>query len=625
MKQSQLTVEEFQALQSLDERLRTASPGSPTRTEDLRALIQLRRVVNTRTSPMPGRTSDTDVAQLHELATAALRELGSNGDPPTWSLGVYDAERFGTILGVSDDGGAAPQIARAFLTSPKANVLRELGALSLETIGCCVDAERIGAAGELLAGPDEYAKLLRSVDGLVPMTTNVGSIVLPRFFRPLPSITVTPSRDPVRAAISRLRVEFSAFVEQPGHPARPVVLYINFRARQFNLRTKVRILTSLREAVDAGTFGDPRLHRLGLLQRIRTHPSRAADFAIDVASQAGIKQLMIEGDTRLEAQDQLMLPGLLAYFAPRTVNRILRRAHGKGINVVPKNEVDVGTATRTIWSGLTAARGMGAHLGKFGLFPLTFEQQLKAIAAIPSLFPTWSAAPAFYVDRPIVGDHGVYMERQLVDLAIPWLRAAAGAGIRVALFDAPDRTPAPAGMGRRAYRDDRGRRLVKRDANDRIGVLTFGDVKAIAAAASQCQPPVRVMWAGGLDGRQAYDLAREGAFGIYTTSTTARAVAIADPNADPSATVHLEPTYFGVLGMRMAVEAGFLLGSAERSRENDVATEIAGAVEPVLLALTDGRLIGVGEDESVAVLDELRRVLEPAWRTHFKRVRVTEP
>ena len=535
-----------------------------------------------------------------------------------WSIREYDAERLGPMFGVSDDGRAAGEIVRAFLDSPKAVVLRKRGALSLETIGCCVDAERMSAAGELPVGIDEYDAVRRATADQVPMTTNVGTVVLPRFYRPWPWITVPTADDDALAKAKRdLAAAFEPYVATPAKEATPITVYVSM-PRKIKAPDKVRVLEALRDEAATGVFADPACHRVGLLQRADDRDSPAPKFAIDTAAKAAVGEVMIEGDARFEAQDQLFFSGLLAYFPAPTVHEILAHGQARGVRVYPKNRIDVETAARTIWVGLSTARTMGAHLGKFGLFPLTLEDQLQAMPTIAGWFPSWSATPAFYVDRAIVWEQSVAEEQALVPFAVRWIEAASAAGLDVVLIDCPDRTPAPAGADTRPYNEDRGRRLLQRDG-DELGVLSAADAATLQATANVCQPRVRILWAGGLDGEEAYDLVQGGAFGIFTTSTTARRVAIPPGTpGDPTQTIGLQPTYNGVLGVRMVLDAAFL---ATRTTK-----QIAGRIEkrlaPVLAALKAGDLTKADGSAEVPELAELRAVLEPAWDRHFDKVRV---
>jgi hypothetical protein len=160
--------------------------------------------------------------------------------------------------------------------------------------------------------------------------------------------------------------------------------------------------------------------------------------------------------------------------------------------------------------------------------------------------------------------------------------------------------------------------LLKRQDTDRAGVLTFDDVDTISNAARAQPKPVRILWAGGLDGRQAHALARRGEFGIFTTSTTARRVAVRG-GGDPSLAARLEPTYLGVLGVRMVIEAGFLAGIAARQGDAQTESELDIAAEPVLAALETGLLASAQGKERIPSLDALYGILEPLWERHLSQ------
>lgn len=48
--------------------------------------------------------------------------------------------------------------------------------------------------------------------------------------------------------------------------------------------------------------------------------------------------------------------------------------------------------------------GPGLELGKYGLFPLTLEEQDKVVADVQGWFADWCAAPAYYVDLPLLSE-----------------------------------------------------------------------------------------------------------------------------------------------------------------------------------------------------------------------------
>lgn len=602
--------------------LESGTQDSKRRTDLFRALLRLQHTVAERTIPtVAGAKRDPHLVRLDHLAGVALAELGAEADPSWWSLADYDAATYGPLFGVSDDGDAAAEITRALLDSPKSQVLRGLGRLSLETIGACVDAERMSAAGELPVAISEYVSVRAAVVGRVPMTTNVGTVVLPRFYRTRPFVVYRANArpDPATAMARDLAVALQPYRDPPGGgDPRSVVAYVAFRGGDRVSRSrKVEVLRDLGGVLDQGEIGDPTIHRIGLLQRARDRGSAAPILAIDIAADAGLTDVLIEGDARFESQDQLLLPGLLAFFPPRRANEILAHARKRGVHVEPKNSIDLTTAWRTIWVGLTTARGMGCHLGKYGLFPLTVEEQLTTIRSVQERFPHWTATPAFYVDRPVVTASGVREERDVVDPLLELVAAAASAGVRVALVDSPDRTPLPAGSGLTPYHEDRGRRLIKRDPTDRAGVFTMDDIDRVRGANQAGDRPIGLMWAGGIDGRQAWELARRKEFGIFTTSSTARRVAVAGGPGDPSVTSEMEPTYFGVLGVRMVIEAGFLSAVAAQRGDTARERELVHAVEPVLQALEQGLLTTVAQKDRVPALDGLAAVLLRAWEEHL--------
>ncbi len=619
---SRMDADERGTLARLTKRLAAVLPGAlRERADILREILSLHQRVWSRlppsTTPAAARTAE---AHLGRLAEQAVLELGGIPDRMAWSIHEYDDARYGPLLGVSDDGGAASHIVAAMHDSPKARVLRRRGELSIQTVGGCLDAERMSAAGELLVGPAEYARCAAAAAGRVPVTTNVGTVVLPRFFRHRPQIVFKARgpRRPMGLAISQLKAVLAPYVAPPGGGnALPTTVFVAFRgADRLSTAKKIDVLSTLQGTIASGQVGDPQEHRLGLLQRSRNRGSKAPLLAIDIAAAAAIQQVIIEGDARYESQDQLLLPGLLAFYPTARVGEVLAHAASRGIVITPKNQIDVATSARTIWVGLTAARSMGASLGKYGLFPLTLPEQFEAMAQVQPHFGSWTATPAFYVDRPVVSAAAVHEERGLMAAAKEWLAAAAKAEASVVLFDSPDRTPAPIGSGRLRYDEERGRRMIKRNPQDSVGVLTMSDVHKLLAIAQRQSPVVRTIWAGGLDGRQAFDLARHGAFGIYTTSTTARRVALTGVG-DPSATSAIEPTFLGVSAVKMVIEAGFLAGVNARKGRPDREAAIVDAVEPAIVALESGLIAKLDHSAAVPELDALRGVLEPLWEDHL--------
>jgi len=87
-------------------------------------------------------------------------------------LEAYDNKRFGPILGVSDEGSAAKTIAKAAYKSAKAIAMGDDA--DGMCVGMIIDGERMGSAGEIPIGPDEYAQVEPAANGWTFCTTNVG-------------------------------------------------------------------------------------------------------------------------------------------------------------------------------------------------------------------------------------------------------------------------------------------------------------------------------------------------------------------------------------------------------------------------------------------------------------------
>src|SRR5262249_15950928 len=104
--------------------------------------------------------------------------------------------------------------------------------------------------------------------------------------------------------------------------------------------------------------------------------------AIDIAAEAGLNRLAIDGVVLADAAAALSLPGLLNYFSPELLGSVLAHARAKGVLIESANQVDIDTISRQIWSTLNTARAMGFDLGKYALFPLTLEQCEAVVAEV---------------------------------------------------------------------------------------------------------------------------------------------------------------------------------------------------------------------------------------------------
>jgi hypothetical protein len=163
-------------------------------------------------------------------------------------------------------------------------------------------------------------------------------------------------------------------------------------------------------------------HRLGLLATLGPHATRfrEAMSAVDLAYECDVEEVALDGSPLSDAS-MSPLPGLLNYLVPKQLADLLAHAATCGVRVVPRERVDPQTTARHVWTGLVVARNMGLELGKYGLDPLTLEEQREVIARIQYWLPEWCAAPACYIDSPIVAADQVYYGTSLADGIRRWL------------------------------------------------------------------------------------------------------------------------------------------------------------------------------------------------------------
>ncbi len=475
---------------------------------------------------------------LRELAAAGMRFLGGEPAPCALSLKDYDHARHGPYLGVSDEGSAAAIIREAGLRSPKA---RALGGGPPIAVGIGHDAERLAAVGEVPVGPEEYIRIRLECCGRILTSTNVGTRVNLRFYRRFPVVEVGAGtvREAVSAAAAEVAKVLEPFRSAPGG-ARPMTVMIRFAPDPPREDAeRVAILAQL-----AATIARPARHRLGYQVRIGwgVKGQRAAARAIETAQRAGIRVVALDGVVRKQADQSLSQPGLLNYLAPGHLGPLLRQAKAAKVSLRPVNPVDPDTVARTVWNALHTARQMGLELGKYGLFPLTLEENEAVIEQVQRWFSDWSAAPVFFVDQGLLSETEVHTHGDVVRGLKLWLRMVARHGVRVVLIDTVDKAS--------------GKRLL-REKGDRLGVLgprQVSDVNDLAARLG-----VRALWAGGITLPQAYRFGQLGVFGIYVTSAAASARPVPpEYEKDPWLATVKEPTPEGVARAKLLLEAGFL-------------------------------------------------------------------
>jgi len=544
-------------------------------------------------------------AALKTDARRAFIHLGGDPARPTYSLKDYDHHRYGPFLGVSDEGSAAGAIREAGMESPKARALPR-GALKTPlAIGLALDAERLGGVGEVAVGQEEYANIWLECADRVLVTTNVGTRVNVRVYRREPRVLLK-SGEPaaIEAAKNEIAAAFKPFVETPDKQPRPLTVLVDIpRYVDMAVDAKRAALAELGRFVSSGAAAGlrcaPAGQVLGLTAWVRSGPAgqQEASDAIDLASSAGLQLLVLDGVKRKDADAAISLAGLLDYFAPGLVGPLLREAKEKGVVIRAANLPDTDTIARSIWVGLTTARNMGANLGKYGCFPLTLAEIDHVVEQVQSWLPEWSAAPVFFVDQGLMRAGFVDVEHDLPRGIKVWLDTVASHGVRVVLIDTVDKAT--------------GRRLLKKDASDKGGYLTAGQIEGIEQHARKVG--IKALWAGGFHLRDAYALGRLGVFGIYVTSAAATTIPVAGSYVrDPALAGVKEPSKEAVLRTKILLEAGFL--SSHLNGDVSEALDRAAAALLTELDASKPNPKAIG-----AASAALARLCVDGWRLHWKR------
>ena len=137
------------------------------------------------------------------------------GEPiSTGLLAEYDADEYGPLFAVSDEGSAGQVVVDAALSSAKAVA----GASNPVQLGVILDGERMTSAGEVLIGPPEYRALSSVAAGRLLLTTNVGTRVNVRLTGQL------PGSGPWRSPRKRWVPAFHPFVDTPDRRPRPLTV-----------------------------------------------------------------------------------------------------------------------------------------------------------------------------------------------------------------------------------------------------------------------------------------------------------------------------------------------------------------------------------------------------------------
>jgi len=499
-------------------------------------------------------------------------------------LAEYDSDQYGPLFAVSDEGSAGPVILDAALSSAKAVA----GASGPLRLGVILDGERMTSAGEVPIGPPEYGELSKGAAGRLLLTTNVGTRINVRLTGQLPEFpAVEKSAEAIIAA-------FHPFLDTPDGRPRP--LTIRLQVDPGGDCTRLTALArKLDEARKKGHIGPADTHQLSVLVFFKEEIAADAQLEqieaiIAAAAGLGIPEVAIDGAQLSYARRRWGAQGLLNVLSVPAANRLLKFATARGVRLAPRYQVDVNSAARTIWTGLEAARTNGFDAGKYGLLPLTLEEQGQVIELITRWTNGWTAIPAFYVDTPLVTATEVIDVEQCEVAARRWLKVARGAGATTVLFDAPDRVSP--------------RKLVHgSDSPD--GVLTPDQIEALRDYSEVLG--VKILWSGGITAPQAFDLAQRRVVGIFSTSSTAAKIAVtAQFQQDPRLAAENEPTEFGVRRMHAIIQGAFLSSRMRKSHEG-----LARELE----TLTKNLVASGGEAaKSQAALETLNESLVRGWR-----------
>jgi hypothetical protein len=246
---------------------------------------------------------------------------------------------------------------------------------------------------------------------------------------------------------------------------------------------------------------------------------------------------------------------------------------------------------------------MGMHLGKYGTFPLTIADCDAVVGQVQRWFSDWSAAPALFIDQPIVDGEHVYSARTRVAGIEAWLRMVGRHKVPIVLIDTVDKA--------------KGSRLL-RSRETRKGLLSLDEVRRLNRFASDLG--MRILWAGGISLPEAYELGKLRLFGIYVTTAASATVPVSGSYAhDPMLPGLKEPTAEGVFRAKLMLEAGFLVASL---RDRHLASEIDSALRGL------AEILNAKGNAALRAFRRRRKasadVTVRGWRTHLTEAKGAE-
>ena len=534
--------------------------------------------------------------------SAAVRELMAEWPimyPPwTGRLDEYDSATFGPLLAVSDEGENAEIIAKAAYASAKARAQHHPGAT---TLGMMIDGERMVSSGEGPIGPEEYQKLIAAAFGRTLASTNVGVRVNTRLYRLSPEFAIADAAADEEKWVTGIYTSFGPFLKTLDGNPRPLTVRLVVQPGD-SLATVARLVKKLEAGRGEGRLASSSIHRICLMTICAGQIRAGADIeeikrVIEIAAQSGVPEVALDGELVFGTRERVSVQSLLNILEPGVLGDLFAFARQRKVRLVYRYQVDTDSAARTIWTGLHTARSYGFTAGKYGLAPLDLEEQMRVVELVSKWTEGWTAVPAFYVDTPLVTHDDVFPESRCVEGALLWMEKVRAAGAKLALFDCPDRI-----AGRFLLRDEQH--------SGTKGVLTMEQIAVLEQRGKDLG--LKLMWSGGITARQAFSLASQGVFAIFSTGATSRRVAVHGTFADdPELASEGAPTETGVRRVHATIQAGFL-AAALRGHDEALAEEVR-TLSSCLLQAIDAQ--GAVEEE-LAKLDE---ALTRGWQLHWSR------
>ncbi len=532
----------------------------------------------------------------------ALRDLMAEWPViyPPWTgrLDEYDNEAFGPLLAVSDEGDNAETIAQAAYASAKARALHPASAAAL---GVMIDGERMVSAGEGPIGPEEYKKLIAAAFGRTFCSTNVGVRVNTRLYRLFPEFSIADAAVDEVKWLAGIYASFGPFLKTLDGIPRPLTVRLIVQPGD-SPATVRKLLSKLEAGRGQGLLGPSSVHRISLLSICSGVIGAGAETeeikrVVEIASQAGVPEVAIDGELLFVARQRMSVQSLLNILEVNALGNLFAVARQRKVRLMYRYQVDTDSAARTIWTGLHTARSYGFTAGKYGLVPLDLEEQERVVGLVSNWTQGWTAIPAFYVDTPLVTHDDIYDESRCVEGALLWMEKVRGAGAKLALFDCPDRIAA--------------RYLLREGQHPgEKGVLTLEQIATLEERGRELG--LKLMWSGGITARQAFSLAEQGVFAIFSTGAASRRVAVHGSfTLDPELASEGAPTELGVRRVHDAMQAGFL-AKALRSRDEELTKEVRDLSLRLLQAIDS-------QNEVEGALAKLDEALARGWALHWAR------